>query len=53
MQVPPPHLSPFVNNEEEGYTPEWAKQVKQLQVRAEATPVCMASITRMTTLWHA
>jgi hypothetical protein len=31
--VPPPHLSPFVDNEEEGYTPEFAHTIRQLQVR--------------------
>jgi hypothetical protein len=30
--VPPPHLSPFVDNEAEGYTPEFAQTIKQLQV---------------------
>jgi hypothetical protein len=29
---PPPHLSPFVDNEAEGYTPEFAHTIKQLQV---------------------
>ena len=32
-KVPPPHLSPFVDNEEEGYTPDFALSVKKLQVR--------------------
>jgi hypothetical protein len=31
--APPPHLSPFVDNEAEGYTPEFALKIKQLQVR--------------------
>jgi pescadillo protein len=30
---PPPHLSPFVDNDEEGYTPDFALTVKKLQVR--------------------
>lgn len=30
--VPPPHLSPFVDNEAEGYTPEFAHTIRQLQV---------------------
>jgi pescadillo protein len=34
--TPPPHLSPFVDNEAEGYTPEFAHTIKQLQVRARA-----------------
>jgi pescadillo protein len=29
---PPPHLSPFVDEEEEGYVPEYGRQIKQLQV---------------------
>jgi pescadillo protein len=32
-KAPPPHLSPFVDNEAEGYTPEFALKIKQLQVR--------------------
>ncbi|KAG1679475.1 hypothetical protein FOA52_011074 [Chlamydomonas sp. UWO 241] len=28
---PPPHLSPFVDNDEEGYTPDFALTVKKLQ----------------------
>lgn len=35
-KVPPPHLSPFVNDEEEGYTPDFAKVVKKLQQQAAA-----------------
>ena len=31
-RVPPPHLSPFVNDDEEGYTPDFAATVKRLQV---------------------
>jgi len=30
-KVPPPHLSPFVDEEAEGYMPEYAKTVKCLQ----------------------
>jgi hypothetical protein len=29
----PPHLSPFVNNEEEGYAPDFAQEIARLQVR--------------------
>jgi pescadillo protein len=33
--VPPPHLSPFVGEaDEDGYTPDFAKTVRRLQVRA-------------------
>uniref|UniRef100_A0A383W116 Pescadillo homolog n=2 Tax=Tetradesmus obliquus TaxID=3088 RepID=A0A383W116_TETOB len=35
-KVPPPHLSPFVDNEAEGYTPEFARTIKQLQEAARA-----------------
>jgi pescadillo len=31
-QAPPPHLSPFVDPEEEGYTPEFYATVRKLQV---------------------
>lgn len=31
-QVPPPHLSPFVGADDDGYTPDFAKTVKRLQV---------------------
>ncbi|KAL9273408.1 Pescadillo-like protein, partial [Drosera capensis] len=30
-RAPPPHLSPFVDNEAEGYLPEYAAKIKQLQ----------------------
>jgi len=34
--VPPPHLSPFVNDEEEGYEPDHAKFMKRLSQQAAA-----------------
>lgn len=35
-RAPPPHLSPFVAEEEEGYVPEYGQQLKQLQVGPHA-----------------
>ena len=34
--LPPPHLSPFVDNDEEGYTPDFAKVMAKLQQQAAA-----------------
>lgn len=31
-KAPPPHLSPFVGEDDDGYTPDFAKTVKRLQV---------------------
>ena len=40
-RVPPPHLSPFVNDDEEGYTPDFAATVKRLQVRGGQGRICI------------
>ncbi|XP_039131086.1 LOW QUALITY PROTEIN: pescadillo homolog [Dioscorea cayenensis subsp. rotundata] len=34
-RIPPPHLSPFVDNEVEGYVPEYAETIKRLKASAK------------------
>lgn len=38
---PPPHLSPFVDNEAEGYVPDYAETIKQWKAagRSEVLPL--------------
>eukprot|EP00850_Spirogloea_muscicola_P019051 SM000182S03941 [mRNA] locus=s182:192670:197090:+ [translate_table: standard] len=43
--VPPPHLSPFVDNEAEGYVPEYAEVIHRLKDASSKGPVLSISGT--------
>ncbi len=39
--VPPPHLSPFVQTEEEGYVPDYLQTMLKLQVKHPQMTLCL------------
>ncbi|XP_042480753.1 pescadillo homolog [Macadamia integrifolia] len=45
-RVPPPHLSPFVENEAQGYVPEYAETIKRLQAAARKELLPMPGVDK-------
>ncbi|XP_026381551.1 pescadillo homolog isoform X2 [Papaver somniferum] len=46
-RVPPPHLSPFVDNEAEGYVPEYAEVVRRLKAEAKKEVLPMPGLENL------
>ncbi|GMH37426.1 hypothetical protein BSKO_05299 [Bryopsis sp. KO-2023] len=44
-KAPPPHLSPFVNDDEEGYVPDYAKTIRSIQEAANMVRQTVAGPT--------
>ena len=62
--VPPPHLSPFVQTEEEGYVPDYLQTMLKLQVKhpqmtlltltqfmQQSLPSCVIHLSRRGSTW--